>query len=257
MVRSKLGLKALGLCALVLGLMAFATSAAQAETGAKWVLINKAGTLVEVGNPSDTLLPELDIKEIEELKDPTDPGKHLVLHSEISKKSFLILCTGAHGTGVKLILNGSTSSGFVVFTGCIVKVAGVTQGACKPHSAKEPEGTIKTEKGHGLIVLSESEGNTLLLPDVGETFVTIILGKEGESLCSVGEKLPVSGKLGVKDCQKLFPIELADHLIEERVALTDLWVLNKTAEHKATILGSAIVKLIGEHEGLKWAGLPA
>jgi hypothetical protein len=275
MVRSRLGLKALGLCALVFGLMAFAASA-QAETGAKWALIKKSdGKLVNIAPVTDpdgkgigdVLLPELQITELEELKDVTDPGKHAVLLSIIAGKKVALLCKKANFEGVKLLLLGSIL-GKITFEECIFKIGGITQGVCKPHTEKDPEGTIKSVLAEGLIKLHKlvSDGkldDTVLitpenaLGELIEKFTTIILGKEGvENECSVGEKLPISGKLSIKDCLGFFRQEKPTHLIEEFPALTELWVLNKSVEHTATIDGSAIVELAGEHKGFEWAGLP-
>lgn len=265
MVRSRLGLKILGLSALVFGLMAFIVSAAQAETGAKWAIVKANGELVTIaektaGEPKGighTLLPSVTVKEIETLNDATDPGKHLVLHTKIIGVSVLILCTGANLLNAKLVLNGGVSGGgSVIFTGCVLKLNGVTSPPCKPHSTGKPEGTIETLKGKGLMRLHNGTPFTMIESEAEkELFVTIVLGTEGESECSIGEFMPVSGKLALKDAA--LTTETADHLIEEFLPLTDLWVLNKTVEHKAEILGSAIVSLSGEHAGLKWAGLPA
>jgi hypothetical protein len=258
MIRSRLGLKALGLCALVLGLMAFA-STAQAEVNAKWAIVKANGELITISpegdgkGKGDTLLPEVKIKEIE--------GNDAILLTEVAKTKVALLCTNVAFVGnPKLQLEGKVSPAKVTFTGCITKLNTVTSAPCKPHSKGAAEGTITTETGKGLIQLSAgagSEGATLITPETGETFVTIVLGVEGEkNECAIGEKLPVSGKLGLADCNKKFSTEEPEHLIVESTTLTDLWVLNKTAEHKATIDGSAWVKLGGEHEGLKWAGLP-
>jgi hypothetical protein len=240
--------KALGLSALLLGLMAFATSVAQAEPTSHW---NVNGSAI-----SSTLLPELQVKELE--------NKDATLLSKLSGKSVELLCTGASATAVKLGAEGFVDKGgSVLFTGCIFKWGGVTQAKCVPHSKGDPEGTIKTLPAHGLIQLHEvlvgkKEGTTLLLPDTGETFQNIVLGKEGElNECAAGELLPVSGKLSVKDCQEAFSTEQVDHLIVENPGLTDLWILNKTVEHKATIDGSAVLALTGgTHGGLKWSGTP-
>jgi hypothetical protein len=80
------------------------------------------------------------------------------------------------------------------------------------------------------------------------------MGKEAESLCSIGEKLPVSGTLYVKDAGGNFEVEEKSHLLEEG-PLTELWVLNKTTEHKATLDGSASLSPAGEHLGREWSGL--
>jgi hypothetical protein len=239
--------KALGLSALLLGLMAFATSAAQAETGAAW--------MVNGTNINSTLLPELQVKDLD-LGDAT-------LLTELSKKKVELLCTGAKLEAVRLGTEGGVDTGGrAIFTGCTFKWGGVVQPKCVPHSAGDPEGTIKTEKGHGLIQLHEveagnKEGTTLLLPDVGELFALMILGKAGElNECAAGEHLTVNGKLSLKDCNKKFAVEEVTHLVVELPALTDLWILNKTAEHAAHIDGSANVILTGAHEKLPWSGLP-
>jgi len=272
-VKSRLGLKVLGLSALVLGLMAFASSAAQAEVNAKWAILKANGELITISpvdglkGRGDELLPEVNIKEIEVL---AGTGvKEAILLTKVAGVETAILCTAAElkdaaGTGrPKLLLEG-TILGKVTFTGCITKLKGVTSAPCKPHApAASPEGTITTELAKGLIVLHELVGGVkhtvfLIKPDSGETFVTLTLGKAGvENECVIGEKLPISGKLTLEDCNNKFQVEEVEHLIKEFAALTDLWVLNKTAEHKATIDGSAWAKLVGAgHEGLKWAGLP-
>ena len=89
MVRSRLGLKVLGLCALALGLMAFVASAAQAEKTAHWNVAGKSVTGAEEF--------QLEIKELEgntaTLEFTTAGGTTLVK----------ILCTSAKfgGTGVR------------------------------------------------------------------------------------------------------------------------------------------------------------
>jgi hypothetical protein len=270
MVRSRLGLKALGLCALVLGLMAVAAGTAQAEPTATWNLINAKGELLKVGNPSDTLLPEVEITEVEELK-VAPVGKHLVLLTKSGANSIALLCKtakleNAAGTGLpKLLLEGKIL-GKAEFGECTFAVNGVIQNVCKPHTPGKPEGTILTELAEGLIVLHELAGGVkdatvLLTPEnaKGElvgNFVKITLGVEGASECSVGEFLPVGGELIIWDClgDTSFKTEAVTHLVEEFKPLPKLWAFK--ADNPATIDGSVIVGLAGEHKGLKWAGLP-
>ena len=57
MVKQKLRLKAVGLCALALGLVAFEGGVAQAEVGSNW--------RVNGANLTAGLLPELQVKEVE------------------------------------------------------------------------------------------------------------------------------------------------------------------------------------------------
>jgi hypothetical protein len=257
MIRSRLGVKALGLCALMLGLLAFA-SAAQAEVNSKWVLVNKSGVLTSV---TDTLQPEVQIKEIEVFEGGVQEA---ILLTKVAGIETALLCTNANllnaaGTGApKMGLEG-TLLGKVTFTGCITKLKGVTSPPCKPHApALSPEGTITTELAKGLVSLHATapEGAVFkIVPDSGETFVTVTLGTAGiGNECAIGEKLPVSGQLSLQSSN--FKVEEVEHLIKEFAGLTDLWVLNKTAEHKATIDGSAWARLLNEHEGFKWAGIP-
>ena len=87
---------------------------------------------------------------------------------------------------------------------------------------------------------------------MGEKFVTIETSEE----CSVGSKIPVIGKLTLKDCKGAFSTEQTEHLVEQG-PLTELWTISKTAEHVATLDGSGILILGGAHAGLKWSGTPA
>lgn len=256
MARSKLGLRTPALCLCILGLVAYAGGTAHAEPDSKWGILKANGELVKIapasdpGGIGDALLPLIQITEIEE--------KHLTILTAVSGQAIQILCTGATlEENVTLILNGAVSLGRVELTGCTIKIGGTVRAVCKPHSKGKPEGSILSEKGYGLIRLHIGIPTVLFLPDVGETLLSIILGQEGESECSLGENLPLSGKLAIRDCGGFFKQEKVVHLINEFSQLTDMWVLNKTAEHKTVIDGSALVGLIGEHKGLEWAGLPA
>jgi hypothetical protein len=262
MTRTRLGL--LGLCAVVFGVMALAAGVAQAEVGAKWAILKANNELVTIASAAsdpgkgigDALLPTIQIKEIEALL-TAGAEKHVVLLSEAAKLKFEILCTGAElkneagASGVKLLLEGSLEHGKVVFSGCVIKIGGVTQAACEPHTGTS-KGVIESKPGKGLIVLHNGGPLTRIEPLTGTEFVTVETSEE----CAIGEKIPVSGKLYLKDSQNTFTTEQVDHLIEQG-ALTELWTFNKTVEHTANIDGSALVRLTGEHLGLKWAGLPA
>jgi hypothetical protein len=269
MIRSRLGLKALGLCALVLGLMAFASSA-QAEPLAKWAIVKANGELITISKEGDgkgkgdTLLPQVGI----ELETLASTGvKEAILLTSVGGVATEILCKkallrNAAGTGPPLLLLEGSILGKVTFEECSTKLKGSLSAPCKPHSKGSPEGTIATELAKGLIELHAAapEGTVFkIVPDpneAGKVFVTLILGKEGiENECSIGEKLPVFGELALQD--PAFKKDTsAEHLISEYDPLTHMWVLSLTAEHEAKIDGSAIAFLEGEHKGLKWGGLP-
>src|SRR5690348_8619980 len=131
-MRSRLGIKALGICALVVGLvMAVGAGAAQAEVGSHW---NVNGSAI-----SSTLLPELKVTELE--------GNDLTLLSMLSAKNVELLCTGSTLEAIKLGTEGKIATGgSVVFTGCIFKWGGILQKNCTPHGIGNTEGTIRTEK---------------------------------------------------------------------------------------------------------------
>lgn len=270
MIRSRLGLKALGLCAALLGLMAVTTGSAQAEPTSFWSVVNPVGgALTKI--TTEVLLPEVQIKEIEELKDVSDPGKHLVLLTTINGFKVSLLCSGAElenaaGTGPPKLLKEGSLLGRAKFTGCITKLNGATSGVCKPHSPGAASGTILTERVKGLIKLHElgvggvKDSTILLFPEDKEgkqigTFVTIVLGVEGiENECAIGERLNVEGELVIWDClgNTSFSEEKVDHLVEEFPGLK----LLKFGAQPATIDGSALVHLVGAHPDWKWGGTP-
>jgi hypothetical protein len=249
---------------MVFGLMAFSATAAQAETGAKWLILNSKG---EIKTPP-TLVPPIGLSAI-------TTG---VLHTEISKTKVLFECTTLSTVNAKLLENGSIGESTgnvkgsqVKFSGCITKLNGVTTSSCEPNAGGTQKGVIVTQPGHALIVLHVLENGTKdpivkILPDTGETFAFIELGE----LCSIGEKVPVIGEAALKDCsdrianeetngceKELFTQHRVKHIVEPFTPLTKLWTINKTTEHIATILGTALAFLTGEeHTGLEFSGDP-
>jgi hypothetical protein len=222
MIRTKLGFKVLGLCALVFALMGLASSGAQAAA----TLVLEGSTVVEKGEVVLT----------------TDvPG---VLHSKISGSSVLFECPTisavnanvlAGGTIGKETKEGKPVGASVKFSGCKTKLNGAEAAACEPNAGGTQPGVIVTSSGHAALVLNASkEELTQVLPDSGETFANIEMSK----LCAIGTKVPVIGKLFLKDCENAFLIHQLKHLVEEGPG-TELWTISKTEEHKATLLGSA------------------
>jgi hypothetical protein len=237
MIRRKLGL--LGLCAVVFGVMAFAASAAQAEAGANWLILTSGGALKNGGELHATVSAELE-------------STTASLLSEVLEIKVQILCTGVTLIGASLEGNGSvTNGGKAKFEGCTVDLNGAPAPECEVHSSLQPVETVETNAAKGLLVLISGAAVTLLEPKEGETFVNINMGEE----CPIGENIPVRGKLALKDTE--LTKHLVKHLVTESTTGTDLWVLNKTLEHKATIDGSAKTFLTGAHATLLWGGDPA
>jgi hypothetical protein len=246
MTRTKLGL--LGLCAMVLGLMAISATAAQAEVGAEWLFAEKA--------PNSGLIKWLEA----ELGLEKDDQPY-VLHSEILKIKVLFLCTTIQAEKAVLKANGSIGNGArVKFSGCTTDLNGTTTASCEPNAGGTEKGVVKTNEGHALLVLHDLGNGTIddwvkVLPDSGETFATI----EMSAACPIGTKVPVLGTLALKDCEGLALTHLVKHLVEptstEGTLLTELWTISKTTEHKASLLGTAWAFLVGEnHVGLKFSG---
>jgi hypothetical protein len=241
MVRSRLGLKVLGLCALALGLTAFVTSAAQAEVNSRWKV---AGA--EVTGTQEKPLEIVSIENKTATLEFTTKGGSLVK----------ILCTEAKfDEGGALIKEGGLSLGRILFTGCSVELNKEAAPGCKAHSTGQAVGTVLSEKGKGLMVLDVVGGVTenyvKITPDEGTTFAKIEMGEE----CAIGTLVKVEAKAGaegglwVKDCKgsESFKAEAATHLVEE--SLHGLLALGQPA----LIEGSAVVGLIS---GAIFGGTP-
>jgi len=244
-MRSTLNLRALALCGLLLGLMAFTAGTAQAEPNSHlWTV-----------NPETGLLKDLSVIILAKL----DKKIPLTLTSKIAGVSVVFTCTELELTGAKSEANGTISKGAkVIFTGCTTKLNGATSAACEPVSGGK-KGVVVTKPGHALIRLDILKGPPEVkhdvievLPDEGEIFATIEMGEE----CSIGEKVNVIGpRVQYRDCENEFLVHKVEHLVE--ILLQELWVISKTAEHVATLGGSFMLYLGGEHLNLKWSIEPA
>jgi hypothetical protein len=236
MIRSRFGLKALCLCGLVAGLVVLGANAVQAEETAHW---NVNGASV-----SATLKPEVVIAEVEK--------SDITLATKVAGIAAEFLCTGAQFIGAKLEPEGKVSSGNKTkFTGCITKLNGVVSAACVPNNNGTEKGVAVSTALKGLLILNKGEGIILFEPVSGTTFLNLEFSEE----CSIGEVCPIIGNQSVKDRNGQLGVELVTHSVEQG-PISELWVVSKTAEHVATVTGSAVLKLGGSHAGLKWSGTP-
>ena len=241
MIRSRLGLKALGLCAMLVGMLAFA-GVAQAEVGAFW-LVNKAKIVSGQGVEAET-----------------DVAGTLL--TELGGKQIHLKCPTIKLVGAKLIDPLGQITGKIDFSGCkffSLKTVGgelVEQKACEP-SAEGTKGLIVTNAITGLIKLHEPKAGTKEAvleakpTTAGGQFANIVLGAE----CAFGENLKVGGVFFLKDCLGQFQTEVVKHLVQELPALTKL-VINEGAK-TATIDGSAWAFLGTTNVGKTWSGVPA
>jgi hypothetical protein len=221
------GLRALCLCVALLASLALELGAAGTEAIASWYVNGKSNVLI--------LSPSVQIKEVESFK----------LLSKVSSIKVEISCTGGTLEKVKFETGGLISSGGKVkLTGCSTKLNEIKQLSCEPHSGAE-KGVILTNELKGKLTLHSS---ALILPlesKSGETLATIETSEE----CLAGEKLPLIGKLSLKDGS--IGTEATTHLFTEG-PLTELWLVSKTEEHKTTTDGGLVLELSGEgHKGLK------
>jgi hypothetical protein len=212
----------LGVCALVFATVGIGASGAQAA--GSWLVLEGGGIVTE-GSGGELIL-ESDI--------------NATLHSKISGVSVLLECPTILTLGAKLATTGTIATGAKIkFTGCIPKLNGTTSAPCEPTNAGTEKGVISTKALHAAFVLNAAKEELIqFIPDEGETIWTTEMGNE----CSLGTKIPVIGKVFLKDCQGAFLTHLPKHLVEEGPG-TELWTISKTEEHKAKLLGSAWAKV--------------
>jgi hypothetical protein len=239
MNRTRLGL--LGLCAAVLGVVAFSVAGAHSEVGAKWLYANSFGSPIAFLDASAGLEAETD----------------WVLHTEILKTKVLFECKKIAAVNAVLKTEGRVGEGAKLkYSECITKINGSQSAECQPKGGGEA-GVIISNPLHGLVVLVELAGGVKddaikVLPDSGETFATLELGAG----CTLGSKIPIIGIGLIQDSENLLLTGLVKHLLSFS-STSQLWVVSKTAEHVATLLGGAWVFLTGEHEGLRLSADPA
>lgn len=221
MIRTKLGL--LGLCAMILGVMAVSASSAQAALF-EWVQLT--GGVEELLGTSVVVRTEPD-------------SKDLTLLTKLLKRKIAITCSNLELVGVSAEPGGKlTTGGKVKFEGCEAYGKGALEEAlgCNVHSEGQPAGTVESAGGKGELKLHEPNIIvTHLAPEEGETFATFLTEE-----CILPETNPVHGLLVVKDCEGKAEVHELKHLLEELPALTTLWLGSDTAEHLETSLDGSI-----------------
>src|SRR6476469_9070463 len=154
MIRTKLGL--LGLCAVVLGMMAISASSAQGAT-LSWLILNA----------SKTVATELKA----ELSGKTDSA-HLTLDAEVIGLKIAVTCTGFTFKGAFLEAGGKAAEGGkMVYTGCkVYKTAPLTEEyKCTVKTTGAAVGTIETNETISALVLAEGEVQLKIEPKTGPT----------------------------------------------------------------------------------------
>jgi len=249
MIRSRIGLKALGLCVLALCTMGVVAGTAQAEAGGEWLYEKKF--LKEFSGGA----LELEVKgEV----DTSSVPKDVSLLTKIIGKKVKFLCEEFKLIGVKLAVGGIIlPGGRVLFHKCKTYIDEVESKSCEPYTLLEggvkDAGLILSNKGKGLLALHEGATTTVIEPEVaGGSFGTIFMSE----LCAIGEEVPVFGKLVIGDNVLAEALEDKEvHLIKSVATLTKLYAISDTVEHlESSVDGFAKVSLAGAHAGKVWAG---
>jgi hypothetical protein len=239
MTRTKLGL--LGLCAVVVGMMAMSASAAQGAT-LSWLVLNASKTTAT--NLKAELAGEVD--------SPT-----LILHLRVSVFRILIICTGfsLKNTFIEPV-EKLNEGGKVVFTGCKVFDEKEKEFKCTVKTAGAAPGTIETSEGKGLLELVEGQVLTKIEPKGGPTGSLATIRLEGAE-CVLPETNQVHGTLYLKDALGQATTHKVKHLVEAEPVNTKLYVGGHSAEQLEVtkILISIWIFLASAHAGLEWSGM--
>jgi hypothetical protein len=231
--------RAVGLCAITVGLMALSVSIAHAEAGAKWLILNAAETT------KTELLATIGFKEF--------LGGSGTFKTRIAGAEVKFRATGAELIGLGLEPEGKlTVGGKIKFTGVQTFLNGALSAVCLPNEPLGAPDIVVTEKLKGELVLhTGGVGVVKIEPEVGNVLARIHFGEE----CPLPELVPIIGKAFLKD-----PLGISNLLVEheavELSALTALWAISETVEHRGILEGGAVIRLTGAHFGLKWSGIP-
>jgi len=215
MIRSRFSL--LGVL-LAVGLMAFAASSAQAETGAKWLILETVG-----GN----LVPQTEMALGAERLEGSLENSTASLLSEIGGTKISIKCTAVSLVNAIPAVNGGVREGArIQFTGCTV-LGGGANGLeteftkCEVKTEGGPTGFFKTTLSHALLKLNGNDDILLFLPDNAEG---LLFKLEMGTTCAFGNEVKIFGKFAVQDCGgNTKSLEhLATHLVSEYTAATKI-----------------------------------
>jgi hypothetical protein len=240
MTRTKLGL--LGLCAVVVGMMAMSASATQGAT-LSWLILNKAKT--EATNLKAELATSAD-------------SAHMTLDGEVANLKIAVSCTGIALKGAFLEPVEKLTEGFkFVLTGCKVFQSPplTTEYNCTVKSSGAATGTIESGELKGLLELIGSDVLLRIEPKTGPTGVFKTLRFEGPE-CVLPELNQLHGTLYLKDCEGFPTIHTLEHLFVSSEP-TRLYIGGHSLKQLEVtkFLGSFYIKLAGAHAGLSWAAM--
>jgi hypothetical protein len=238
-MRSRRGLGVLAMCGLVLGLMAISASSALAagEEG-EWMINKATPTSLKVE-------AAVEIEPLGELKE-----KHLVLLTTSGANAIEILC--GEVTNVVATVTPKVITGTLNVNKCVTFVNKKREANCDPLNQPIAAGGTAIIKLH-----PEKSGKYALAEGKEEGGVKIFTTlKFNEELCvALSPSVKITGKLWVEDCNNEFEVEKVTHLIQEAKLPAEKLGGLFFGANKASIDGSANVKLINAHAGLTFSGL--
>jgi hypothetical protein len=160
--------------------------------------------------------------------------------------------------GVKLTGEGKfITGGTATFKGVTTELNGKASPVCALLGTAGNDSTlgiVTTNKVKAELALHESTGVIEVKPETGNIFGVLFFG----GLCALPEEVPMitrTNGLGLVLTDSLgIGNELVEHEFTELPALTELWVISATAEHKKEVEGSLGIGLNFPHNALKWRG---
>jgi hypothetical protein len=193
-------------------------------------------------------------------------GSHLSFLFEIIGRTVRILCTSIEIISLHLGTGGRWPAGWSLrvrgcktFIGKLNAKKEVIEEAesapCEPFSVNEKKekvkGEIASNKLKGVLALNASKETIVLVEP--EVAAGALLTAHMSELCSIGEEIPLFGKLALKDSEAA--VEKIEHEFTEEPLTSSLWVISATEEHLRTKIDLAWrFWAIGIHLNMKWSG---
>jgi hypothetical protein len=188
-------------------------------------------------------------------------GEGSSLLTKILGSEVKFTCKKGELTGAGLKAEGKLTEGAKArFTECKTFIGGKEAKTCEPANNGTEKGVIATNGLKGELTEYEDEEGLIVLKSTVEeeiekvkqpVFAQIKMSEE----CAIGSKVPVFGsRIDLVDSGGLVSLihQATSHRFKES-PMTELWVVKKSEEHKATIDGEVEESLTSSEE---WAGLP-
>jgi len=259
-------LKRFSFCLVLIGIMTMSVATTQASLVVKLILElkegkyiileeKKAGPTWLVLNAGETIATELKASVVGELD-----SSHLTMLTHLLGLTPAVSCSNFTLVGFSLEKEGNlTTGGKITFTGCEVYGDSTLEEplGCSVKSPGQAVGTLESNKLKGELYLhidinGKAEETVIRIePEVALGDFKTLRTEE----CAIPEVIPVRGVIYLKDALGQVNTHVVKHLIEQAPRGT-LYLGAHTVEHLNTsLIGSAWLKLAGEHTGLKLSAM--